>query len=295
MKIKDLYNQGKTVISLEVFPPKKGQGTLESITDKLDAFSKLEPDFISVTYGALGSSIGNTCGIAANVKNNYGIESLAHITCLASTEEQIRMVLDRLKANKVQNLLALRGDLPDGYLEDSGEKRPFRHASDLISFIKGEYGDDFCIGAACYPEGHIEARNLETDIEHLKRKVDMGADFLISQLFYDNEQFYRFQEKIAKAGIKVPLSAGIMPVVNAKQIHNIVTLCGATLPRKFIRIMDKYDENPAALTEAGIMYGIDQIIDLVTNDVEGIHLYTMNRPDVPKKICENISHILKRG
>lgn len=295
MMIKELYNKGKTVVSLEIFPPKKGQGTLESIIGKLDAFSKLGPDYISVTYGAGGTTTGNTCDIATGVKRDFEIEALAHMTCLTSTREDIAGVLDRLKEGKVKNILALRGDYPEGYGTASSSPLHFRYASDLIGFIKSHYGDDFCIGAACYPEGHIEARSLEADIDNLKRKVDMGADFLISQLFYDNEQFYRFQEKVAKAGITVPISAGIMPVINAKQIYNIVTLCGASLPRKFIRIMDKYDDNPSALMEAGIMYAIDQIIDLVTSDVDGIHLYTMNRPDVPKKICENISHILKRG
>lgn len=293
--IKDLYNKGKTVVSLEIFPPKKGQGTLESITGKLEEFSTLGPDFISVTYGAGGSTTGSTCDIATLVRQEYGIESLAHLTCLTATTDEVAATLDRLRDGGVENILALRGDYPAGTGARDYAAGDFRYARDLISFIQSRYGDAFSIGAACYPEGHPQARSLEADIENLKSKVDAGADFLISQLFYDNEQFYRFQEKVAKAGIKAPISAGIMPVVNVRQIHNIVTLCGATLPRKFLRIMDKYEDNPAALTEAGIMYAIDQIIDLVTSDVEGIHLYTMNRPDVSKKICANISNILKRG
>lgn len=295
MQIKNLYGQGRTVLSFEVFPPKKGSGTLESITDKLESFSGLHPDFISVTYGAGGSTTGKTCEIASRVKNVFGIESLAHLTCLTSSREDIEEVLSKLKFGNVKNILALRGDYPAGDPSAAQGPRHFQHASDLIAYIKERHGDSFCIGAACYPEGHIESRSPEQDIEHLKRKVDQGADFLISQLFYDNEQYYRFLEKARKAGITVPISAGIMPVINAKQIHNIVTLCGASLPRKFIRILDKYEDNPAALMEAGIMYAIDQIIDLATSDVQGIHLYTMNRPDVASRIMENIGNILKRG
>ena len=293
MIIKNLYNKRKTVVSFEIFPPKKGTGTLESITNKLEGFSRLKPDFISVTYGAGGSTSGNTCAIAGKVKNEFKIESLAHITCLSSTRDDIVTVLDNLKKNNVKNILALRGDAPLEGLK--GDNLHFRYASDLVAFIKENYGDDFSIGAACYPEGHIESRSLAQDISNLKTKVDQGVDFLISQLFYDNEQYYAFLDKTAAAGIKVPISAGIMPVVNAKQIHNIVTLCGASLPRKFIRILDKYENNPEALMEAGIMYAIDQIIDLATSDVDGIHIYTMNRPDVATKIMENISHILKRS
>ena len=292
MQIKDKYNQGRTVVSFEVFPPKKGSGTLESITSTLDCFSKMHPDFISVTYGAGGTTTGKTCEIAGSVKNEFGIESLAHLTCLTSTREDIEEVLARLKANNVKNILALRGDYPNG-MKPQGP-RHFQHASDLIAYIRKNHGDDFCIGAACYPEGHIESRNLDQDIEYLKLKADMGSDFFISQLFYDNEQYYRFLDKVQKAGINVPISAGIMPVINAKQIHNIVTLCGASLPRKFIRILDKYEDNPNALREAGIMYAIDQIIDLATSDVQGIHLYTMNRPDVASRIMVNLNNILQR-
>ena len=241
MNIKDLYNKGKTVVSFEIFPPKKGSGTIESITDKLEGFSKLKPDYISVTYGAGGSTSNNTCDIAGKVKNEFKIESLAHITCLSSTKEDIGFVIDNLKKNKVKNILTLRGDFPQGGIRP--ETTEFEYASDLISFIKRNYGNDFSIGAACYPEGHIESRTTAQDIANLKFKVDQGVDFLISQLFYDNDQYYSFLEKTEIAGIKVPISAGIMPVVNAKQIHNIVTLCGASLPRKFIRILDKYEDN----------------------------------------------------
>jgi methylenetetrahydrofolate reductase (NADPH) len=295
MQIKDFYKRGKTVVSFEIFPPKMGSGTIESITDKLAGFSKLNPDFISVTYGAGGTTTGITCDIAGKVKNDFKIESLAHVTCLSSTKDVVINTMDRLKENGVSNILALRGDFPTGDQSMIPNPIHFEYASDLISFIKNHYGDTFCIGAACYPEGHIESRSLTQDLLNLKTKVDTGVDFLVSQLFYDNEQYYRFLDSAAKAGIKVPISAGIMPVINAKQIHNIVTLCGATLPRKFIRILDKYEDNPQALMEAGIMYALDQIIDLVTNDVEGIHLYTMNRPEVATKIVNNISHILKRG
>ncbi len=295
MQIKDFYNKGKTVVSFEIFPPKMGSGTIENITDKLEGFSQLNPDFISVTYGATGKTTGRTCDIAGKVKNEFNIESLAHVTCLSSTKEVVIDTLDRLKDNGINNILALRGDFPAGEQFSIPNPLHFEYASDLIAFIKQHYGDTFSLGAACYPEGHIESRSLTQDILNLKTKVDTGVDFLVSQLFYDNEQYYRFLDRSAKAGIHVPISAGIMPVINAKQIHNIVTLCGATLPRKFIRILDKYEDNPSALMEAGIMYATDQIIDLVTNDVEGIHIYTMNRPEVASKIIENISHILKRG
>lgn len=287
MKIKDLY-QNKPVISLEVFPPKPGM-PLEGVLAAVDALSCLRPDFISVTYGAAGGSKAYTVQIADTIKNKYGIEALAHLTCINSTREEVAAILARLKEAKVENILALRGDRPADDSLSGHCPSDFVYAADLVTLIKAS--GDFCIGGACYPEGHTEAGSLLADLGNLKRKVMAGVDFLITQLFLDNSLFYAFQEKLALMEIKVPVSAGIMPVVNKKQIERITSLCGASIPPKFRRILDKYENNPEALKEAGIAYATEQIIDLLSSGVDGIHLYTMNRPEVARKIFGQITSI----
>ncbi len=286
MKIKDLFNKGP-VISLEIFPPRP-ETPIDTIFNTIHELAYLNPAFISVTYGAGGSSKGHTVEIADVIQNRYGIEALAHLTCINSTTDEIEDVLQRLQKANVENILALRGDKPeDGSYDRSRED--YKYAKDLIKYIQN-FGD-FSIGAACYPEYHIEATDKISDLKNLKEKVNSGADFLITQLFLDNEFFYNFKEKLDLMDISVPVSAGIMPVINKRQIERITNLCGASIPKKFRRILDKYEDNPEALKEAGIAYATEQIIDLLSAGIDGIHLYTMNRPEVARKIIEPISTI----
>ena len=287
MNISRLFDSKKVIYSLEVFPPKKTT-SIDTIYNTLYGLRGLRPDFISVTYGAGGSPSQKqkTCEIASMIRSEYGIEPVSHLTCVGSTKESVRSFLDQLKASGVSNVLALRGDkTPENGVID------FKHADDLTRFIR-EYDDSFNVIGACYPEGHCEAASLDEDIENLKRKVDAGATHLISQLFFDNGQFYNFMDKVEKAGIRVPIEAGIMPVVNKSQIERTVSMCGASFPVKFSKMINKYADDPTALKDAGIAFATEQIIDLINNDVRGIHLYTMNRVEVATRITESISNIL---
>lgn len=288
MKIRDLFQQKKTVMSLEIFPPKL-DSPVEVIFDTLDALSGLSPDFISVTYGAGGKAKDRTLEIAAKIKNDYRIESVAHLTCISSTKEQIRDSFRTMKASGIENVLALRGDIPEDPDFDFPNPLQYEHASDLVAEARAE--TDLCIGAACYPEGHIDAANKVQDIKYLKAKVDKGVDFLVSQLFFDNELFYRFIDEIDLAGIDVPVAAGIMPVLNKRQIVRITQLSGCSIPPKLQRILDRYEDNPAAMKEAGEAFAIEQIIDLMAWGVRGIHLYTMNKPETARRIMGNIEAI----
>ncbi len=286
MRIPELFKNEKTVFSFEIFPPKK-TSSIDTVYQTLDGLSSLKPDFISVTYGAGGNVADNkTCEIASAIQDKYHITSAAHLTCVNSTKEEIDIVLERLEKSGIKNILALRGDINP----DIPPKKEFKYASELISYIKSK--GDFSISAACYPEGHMETESIIDDIKNLKHKVDMGAEHLMSQLFFDNSHFYDFLEKARIAGINVPIEAGIMPVVNKSQIERMVSMCGASLPVKFAKMMQKYEHNPEALRDAGIAYAIDQIVDLISNGVDGIHLYTMNNPYVAKKISESISSLL---
>lgn len=287
MKIKELF-QYSPVISLEIFPPKP-ESPVETILDTIDALSDLKPDFISVTYGAGGSSKSHTVEIANIIKNRYNIEALAHLTCINSTEQDIDRILRELKGYDIDNILALRGDLPQDDNFDFTAKRDFGYANDLVEHIKVK--NDFCVAGACYPEGHIENPDIISDLHSLKYKVDTGVDFLITQLFFDNNLFYNFKEKIDLLGINVPISAGIMPVINKRQIERITKLCGASIPLKFRRIMEKYEHNPEALKDAGVAYATEQIIELLSFGVDGIHLYSMNRPDIARGIFNQIQNI----
>ena len=284
MHIKELFNK-KTVYSFEVFPPKK-TSPVEVIYDTLDELNGLRPDFISVTFGAGGS--GNSkyaLDIASRIKAS-GITPMLHLPCINFTKAEIDAALSEAQERGIENILALRGDVnPDIPPVDE-----FHHASDLINYIKTK--GDFDIAGACYPECHPDADNIIDDITNLRKKVDAGADHLITQLFFDNDSFYEFREKAAIAGINVPIEAGIMPVVNKNQIERMVTTCGASLPKKFVRIMTRYEHSPEALCDAGIAYAVDQIVDLVASGVDGIHLYTMNKPYVARKISEAVSGII---
>lgn len=284
MHIKELFAK-KTVFSFEVFPPKK-TSPVEVIYDTLDELNGLAPDFISVTFGAGGS--GNSkyaLDIASRIKDS-GITPMLHLPCINFTKAEIDAALDEAKARGIENILALRGDINP----DIPPVKEFSYASDLISYIKSK--GNFDIAGACYPECHPDAANMIEDITNLRKKVEAGADHLITQLFFDNDSFYVFREKAAIAGINVPIEAGIMPVVNKKQIERMVTTCGASLPSKFVRIMTKYENNPEALRDAGIAYAVNQIVDLVASGVDGIHLYTMNNPYVARKISEAVSGII---
>lgn len=287
MKIKKLFKEKNLVYSFEIFPPKEDL-PLEKVFNTIEKLSELKPDYISVTYGAGGSTLNNrTSLLSSRIKNNYGIESLAHLTCIGAKRGSIDKILDELKKNNVDNILALRGDIPQGGFV-SGD---FINSQDLISHIntKGNFG----IGAACYPEGHIETKVKDLDIDILKFKEEAGADYFISQLFFDNNLFYNFLNKVKKKDIKSPIQAGIMPVINKRQIERIVSMCGATLPRKFIRILNKYQHDSIALRDAGIAYATEQIVDLITYGVEGIHLYTMNNTTIANNITENISSLIQ--
>jgi len=290
MKIKDLYETKSTVISLEIFPP-KWDSPIETVFKTLDELKDINPDFISVTYGAGGKAKDRTVEIAAKIKNEYNIESLAHLTCISSTKEQVRECLEELRRHNIENILALRGDIPEDPDFDFPEPLHYQYAADLISEVKEE--GNFCIGAACYPEGHVECESKIRDVKYLRDKVSVGVDFLITQLFFDNELFFRFMEEIDLAGINIPVSAGIMPVLNKNQIERMTKLSGCHLPNKLKRILDRYENNPAALKEAGEAYAIEQIIDLMAWGVRGIHLYTMNKSDTAKRIIGNIENIRK--
>jgi methylenetetrahydrofolate reductase (NADPH) len=286
MQINEIFKKKKPVLSFEIFPPKR-DSALKDIDETLDILSELKPDFISVTFGAGGTSNNNkTIEIATKIKHKYHIEPLVHLTCSSYTKKEIDSFVTVLNENGIENILALRGDKNP----DISEKSDFHYASELTGYLRETA--NFCLGGACYPECHPESKSRIQDISHLKQKVDAGSDFLITQLFYENDLFFSFIESCRIAGIAVPVTAGIMPVINKAQIERIVTLCGASLPNRFRKILNKYENNTEALFDAGMSYALSQIIDLLVNDVEGIHLYTMNNPVVANRICEGIKNIV---
>lgn len=279
MKMSKLFEVKKPVFSLEVFPPKKNAGGIETIYETLDGLKDLKPDFISVTYGAGGNLADNsTCEICSIIKNKYNILPIAHLTCVNNSKSDIDVILENLKEAGVSNILALRGDINP----DIPPKNDFAHADELVAYIKSK--GDFEISGACYPETHPDSEDTVSDILNLKNKVDCGAEHLISQLFFNNEDFYSFREKARLAGIKVPIEAGIMPVTNKSQVLRMATMCGASIPRKMSRLLNRFENNPKALEDAGIAYAVDQIVDLIANGVDGIHLYTMNKPHIAQRI-----------
>lgn len=284
MYIKDLfYQKSKPVVSLEVFPPKPTL-PIESVYTTLEGLKELHPSFISVTYGAGGSNSARTIEIADKVKNHYGIEVLAHLTCVGLTKEQITATLDKLAACRVDNILALRGDPPQGESAFVQPENGYRYAAQLVKHISGT--GQFCIAAAAYPEGHIECRDIARNIEYLKYKVEQGADFLISQLFFDNNSYYFFREQMVRSGIQCPLSIGIMPVLNASQIERITALCGAQIPAALQKLLDRYRDSAEDMEKAGIEYACEQIADLQRSRFEGIHIYTMNKVAQVKSILQ---------
>ncbi len=287
MKIRDILKSEKPHISFEVFPPKTDAG-YESVLTATRKIAALKPSFISVTYGAGGGTSKTTVSIAPQIKDDFGVTSLAHLTCVSSTKEEVHRVIDQLKENKIENILALRGDIP----ADSEFPHPnhYRYASELIEDIRKE--GDFCIGAACYPEGHVETEHKKDDIRNLKHKVDCGVDFLTTQMFFDNNILYNFLYRIREKGITVPVLPGIMPVTNKKQIARIGGLSGTVLPERFRAIVDCFGDNPAAMQQAGIAYATEQIIDLIANNVNHIHVYSMNKPEVAEAIMRNLSEIV---
>ena len=288
MKIRDRLKEDRIHISFEVFPPKTDAG-YENVVKAVDAIAKLSPAFISVTYGAGGGTSKNTANIASHIKNELGVESLAHLTCASSTKEQVVQVIADLKAKGIENILALRGDIPKD--ADFPIPNQYRYASELIADIKAQ--GDFCIGAACYPEGHVDSSSKDEDIRHLKEKVDMGVDFLTTQMFFDNSILYNFLYKIREKGITVPVLPGIMPVTNGKQIARICQLSGTILPQRFHAIVDRFGNDPKAMQQAGIAYATDQIIDLIANGITHIHVYSMNKPEVAAAIMTNLSEIVR--
>lgn len=286
MKISEIYKTGKRSLSFEIFPPKK-DSELKNIDETLSILCELKPDFISVTFGAGGSSNCNrTIELAKKIKYQYQIEPVVHLTCLSYSKAEIDDFSDVLEKEGIENVLALRGDRNP----DLPEKEDFKHASDLAAYLKKTV--DFCIAGACYPECHPESDDRVSEMKYLREKVNAGAEVLISQLFFDNDYFFHFVEDCRIAGIDVPVVPGIMPVINAAQIKRMVTMCGASFPMRFQKIINKYADNREALFDAGMSYALSQIIDLLVNDIDGIHLYTMNNPAVARRICEGVRNII---
>lgn len=286
MKIRDILAENRVTVSFEVFPPKQWD-KIENTKAVVREMSAANPSFMSVTYGAAGTQSGFTTEIANEVKD-CGITPLSHLTCLTSTRDKIHGVVSELKENNIDNILALRGDIPEGFVFP--DKQYFEHAYQLINEIK-ELGD-FCIGGACYPEIHPESKNRVEDIDFLKYKVDCGAEFLTSQMFFDNDKFLNFYEMCRIKGINVPIIAGIMPITNAKQIMRSIELSNCSVPKKFYRIMERFGDDAKSMQQAGIIYATEQIIDLMANGINNIHIYTMNKPDVANAIMSGLSDIL---
>ena len=291
MKLSQLLTRGRVTVSCELFPPTTG-AALAKVEDVLRDTAALAPDFISVTYGAGGSTSKRTLELAARLQDVYRVPALAHLTCVSSTREEVTDMVERLRSAGIENLLALRGDIPQDASFPSPEH--YHYASELIAHIRSlPGGADLCIGAACYPEGHVECPHFTTDLDNLKRKVDAGADFLTTQMFFDNDVLYRFLFRALDKGISVPIVAGIMPVITVQQIRRSCELSGTVMPPRLQGIADRFGDDPAAMAQAGIAYATEQILDLIAHGVEHIHIYTMNKPHVAAKIMDNLSCILR--
>lgn len=290
MKIIDILNSGKMSMSFEVFPPKTDTA-FENVSRATQEIAKLNPSYMSITYGAGGGTSKYTLDIAENIMKDFGVPTLAHLTCVSSSRETVRERIEEMKARGINNVLALRGDIPADMENDDRSEWSYRYAVDLIREIK-DSGNDFCIGGACYPEIHPESSNQKEDIKHLKEKVDAGCEFLTTQMFFDNNLLYNFLYKIREAGITVPIIAGIMPITNANQVDRAIKLSGSFMPQRFKSLVDKFGSDPLAMKQAGIAYATDQIIDLYANGLTNIHVYSMNKPDVAQKIQANLSDIL---
>ena len=289
MKLSTLFSE-RFSLSFEVFPPKTDTA-FESVKTATEEIAKLKPSFMSVTYGAGGGTSEYTLEIAKNIKEQYNVPTLAHLTCVSSTKETVRRKIEQMKEAGIENVMALRGDLTPELMESDRSTWDYTHAIDLIRDIK-ESGADFCIGGACYPEVHPESTNQKEDIKYLKEKVDAGCSFLTTQMFFDNNLLYNFLYKIREAGITVPIIPGIMPITNANQVERAIKLSGSFMPQRFKSLVDKFGSSPDAMKQAGIAYATDQIIDLFANGITNVHVYSMNKPDVAEKIQSNLSDIL---
>lgn len=291
MKLSELLNNDKLSLSFEVFPPKTDTA-FDSVKHATEEIAKLSPSFVSVTYGAGGGTSKYTLDIAKNINEQYGVPTLAHLTCVSSSKETVRDKIREIKEAGIQNIMALRGDLTPELENSDRSKWAYHHAVELVRDIK-EADADFCIGGACYPEIHPESENQKEDIKHLKEKVDAGCSFLTTQMFFDNNLLYNFLYKIREAGITVPVIPGIMPITNANQVERAMKLSGSFMPQRFKSLVDKFRHSPEAMKQAGIAYATDQIIDLFANGITNVHVYSMNKPDVAGKIQSNLSEIIK--
>ncbi len=290
MKIIDILNKENLSLSFEVFPPKTGD-FFQTVKEATLNIAKLKPAFVSVTYGAGGGTSEWTLDIAKTIKETEGVESLAHLTCVSSSKEMVRKKIEDIVNSKVENVMALRGDIPKGLENSDRSSWHYHHAVELVREIK-ELAPNLCVGGACYPEIHPESKNQQEDIYYLKEKVDAGCDFLTTQMFFDNNLLYSFLYKIREKGIKVPIVAGIMPITNANQVERAIKLSGSFMPQRFKTLVDKFGQDPQAMKQAGIAYATDQIIDLYANGITNVHVYSMNKPDVAQKIQANLSDIL---
>lgn len=289
MKIRELLQQNTLSISFEVFPPKTESG-FDSVRTATEEIARLRPSYMSVTYGAGGGTSRYTLDIAKHIKTQYGVPTLAHLTCVSSTRDTVKERIEDIRAAGIENVMALRGDIPAAMAEEDRTGWDYRYAVDLIRELKA--AGDFCIGGACYPEVHPESPHQAEDIRYLKEKVDAGCDFLTTQMFFDNNLLYNFLYKIREAGITVPVVPGIMPITNGNQVARAIQLSGSFMPQRFKSLVDKFGDDPAAMKQAGIAYATDQIIDLYANGIHHVHVYSMNKPDVAAKILENLSDIL---
>ena len=290
MKIIDLLNKNNLSLSFEVFPPKT-ESNFDSVKTATQEIAKLSPAYMSVTYGAGGGTSKYTLDIAKNILKEYGVPTLAHLTCVSSSKEKVSEMIKAISESGIKNVMALRGDIPEDMKNEDRSKWDYRYAVDLVRELKAS-NNDFCIGGACYPEVHPESLSQNDDIKYLKEKVDAGLDFLTTQMFFDNNLLYNFLYKIRESGITVPVIPGVMPITNANQVDRAIKLSGSFMPQRFKSLVDKFGSNPSGMMQAGIIYATDQIIDLFANGVKNVHVYSMNKPIVAQKIMENLSNVL---
>lgn len=292
MKLTEVFKKNQYSLSFEVFPPKTSD-LYDGVKSATEEIARLRPAFMSVTYGAGGGTSKYTLDIAKSIREEFGVPSLAHLTCVSSTKETVVARIADFQAAGVKNVLALRGDIPESMKGQDRSQWCYHHAVDLIHELKAK--GDFCIGGACYPEVHPESANQKDDIRYLKEKVDAGCDFLTTQMFFDNNLLYNFLYKVRDAGIEVPIIAGIMPITNANQVKRAIALSQSFVPQRFKTIVDRFGNDPAAMKDAGIAYATDQIIDLFANGVKNVHVYSMNKPDVAAKIQSNLASIIGKN